>query len=466
MRFVSLTLLSVIPVLFASPAWAQAEAQFTPATSSLLEGPSAGSDAIFISASGLAGTEGWTVTSSEAWLTLVSNDSNSPTGIGFSNGTNLLQFNFAANTSAARAATIYIGGATSASLTVTQAGASFFPAGVVTVIPAGFNGPLFGPSGIAVDSQGNLYIADTAAHALVEWIASTQQVNPSSPGSLAPLDIKLDSAGNQYLLEVDPNTKYPYIFEVPNGNGQPVQLWTSTSVHPVGLCVDPAGQNVNVADGANSTSCVIEPLGNTNVTDAGDLAVGVNPQAPQGGAFITSLEINGVPVLPGQRTLPFGLSVDNGDHIYFIDTAGQVLRELNVSGTPTTAVLATGLLDSYYSAVDNARNVYLTSTLFRNVQELPHAYISPVAFTETAAGGTDSIQVLPASQSLTGPYAPVSSAPSWLTVQTAANWSSAVFIYRQHRGAAHCHDYGLGRASYRDPMGHPGCGGHDYHRRE
>jgi len=421
MKSLRLALLTVIPLLFALSAWAQPGVQFTLATSFLLEGPSAGSDAIFISASGLSGTEGWTVNVSDTWIALVANDSNSPTGIGFSNGTNLLRFNFTANAGASRTATIYIGGAASASLTVTQAGGSFVPAGTMTLIPAGLNGPLFGPSGIAVDNQGNLYIADTASHSIIEWIASTQQVNPLTPLSMAPVDIKLDAAGNQYLLEIDPNTKNAYIFEVPNGNGQPVQLWTSTSVHPVAVCVDAAGQNVYVADGANSTSCVIEPLGNTYVTDAGDLAIGANPLAPQGGGFITNLVIDGVPVIPGQRTLPFGLSVDNGDHIYFTDTAGQILRELDLYGQPKTTVLATGLLDAYYSAVDASRNVYLSGTLYRTIQEVPHAYMSPAAFAETAAAGSDSIQVLPISQSLTGVYAAVSSDPWWLTVQTAAN---------------------------------------------
>ena len=84
---------------------------------------------------------------------------------------------------------------------------------------------------------------------------------------------------------------------------------------------------------------------------------------------------------------------------------------------------ATGLPYDLYSSTDNYGNVFLSGTVLGEIQELPHAYVSPATLLEPAAtGGMDSIQVLPATQLLSGAYAPVvSSNAPWLTVTSAGN---------------------------------------------
>ena len=72
--------------------------------------------------------------------------------------------------SGVRTGTLNLAGLT---FTVTQAGASFTPVTSLTRLSAS---GLKTPQGIAVDGQGNVYIADTGHNAVKEWNRATQQI--------------------------------------------------------------------------------------------------------------------------------------------------------------------------------------------------------------------------------------------------------------------------------------------------
>jgi DNA-binding beta-propeller fold protein YncE len=58
------------------------------------------------------------------------------------------------------------------------------------------------PYGVALDSSGNLYIADTGNNAIREWIASTQQMTTLvSAGLNAPHGVAVDGQGNVYIAD-------------------------------------------------------------------------------------------------------------------------------------------------------------------------------------------------------------------------------------------------------------------------
>lgn len=119
-------------------------------TTSLLEGPAAGSDSVILCVNPNAAT--WTAMANAGWLHLAPANQN---GTG---STNVI-FSFDANSSATRVGTLTIGGQT---LTVTQAGSTYVAAGQLTTLvlyeyePVGDSGPV----GLAVDGFGDLYWAD------------------------------------------------------------------------------------------------------------------------------------------------------------------------------------------------------------------------------------------------------------------------------------------------------------------
>jgi DNA-binding beta-propeller fold protein YncE len=67
-------------------------------------------------------------------------------------------------------------------------------AAVTTTLATGLNGP----SALAVDGSGNVYIADTGNSAIKKWTASTQQITTLIPG-IAATGVAVDGAGNLYI---------------------------------------------------------------------------------------------------------------------------------------------------------------------------------------------------------------------------------------------------------------------------
>jgi len=444
MKLARTILFALLPLLLTTSALAQT-VQLTPALSSFVEPAQDGTDSVIVLATGLTGTETWQVNPSADWLTVVA-------GANFSDSGTRLRFHFTANTGATRTATINIGGPASATLTVTQAGQGYVHAGLVT-LASNANG-LLGPMGIATDNQGNLYIADQPSKTVQEWNASSQHLTQVNMGlswvgaadlsQVSPLDVALDAAGDMFFLFTTETSKSYFVAELP-ANQQTAQLiWNSSAVFPAQVCVDAAGQNVTLADNVNNASCATDLLGNTWVADIGDQTIGANPQSqnPIFLSFPNPLP-TGVTPAPGTILVPdtayngnpgggpiSGLSVDNGGYIYFADLTGTRLGRVDPFGTTGGGALyinqpvelANLLNGVFYTAVDSARNVYISEGPKQWVREMPNAYISTgrAGFTESADGGAGSIQVLPASQSLTGVFAPVSDSP-WLTVVSAAN---------------------------------------------
>jgi uncharacterized repeat protein (TIGR01451 family) len=344
-------------------------------TNSLLVGSAAGASSVVLTDGGA-----WTATSNSSFLHI-------STGSASGTGSGVVVFTYDAFTgTGTRTGTLTIAGLP---VTVTQAGTNYVgPGPVLTLVSSGLNGP----SGVAVDGSGNVYVADRNNNAVKEWSATTQQVTTlvssglSSPGSVA-----VDGSGNVYIADsLDSAIK-----EWSAATQQVTTLVSSGLNQPWGAAVDGSG-NVYIADSLNS-------------------AIKEWSAATQ---QVTSLVSSGL-------SYPNGVAVDGSGNVYIADYGSNSIMEQSAATQQLTTLATTqvpvGQHDTQEVAVDGSGNVYIADFINNAINEIPYVFVGPASLTEPASAGSDSLlQVLPATTNLTGIFAPTSD-QSWLTIGSIAN---------------------------------------------
>jgi hypothetical protein len=222
-----------------------------------------------------------------------------------------------------------------------------------------FNNPL----GVAVDTQGNVYVADTVNNAIREitpdGTVSTLAGNPfltnstgfqlggylDGPASVAlfndPTGVAVDSAGNVYVAD-EGNNVVRKLYLPPGGTNWQVATLagnpgfgykdgTGTNAQFYGLAevaVDGAG-NVYVADNSNSMIRKVTPEG--VVTTLAGQDQGFEP-------LLQGLP-NGYADGPGataQFFYPYGVAADGAGNVYVADTFNSEIRKVTPQGVVTT----------------------------------------------------------------------------------------------------------------------------------
>jgi hypothetical protein len=205
-----------------------------------------------------------------------------------------------------------------------------------------------------------------------------------SSGLNFPRGVAVDGAGDVFIADYSNNA-----IEEWNASTQTVSTLVSGLNDPRGVAVDGAG-NLFIADNLNNA---IEEW-NASTQTVSTLVSGLNG--------------------------PDGVAVDGAGNVFIADTQNRAVEEWNAS-TQTVSTLVSGLNFPRGVAVDGAGDVYIADPGNNAIEELPRAFVPGGAVSEGPAAGTDALPpVLPASQSLTGPFAP-SSDQNWLTVGPAAD---------------------------------------------
>jgi uncharacterized protein (TIGR03437 family) len=224
-------------------------------------------------------------------------------------------------------------------------------AGNGTVGYSGDNGPaaqaqLSEPSGVAVDAAGNVYIADTnnfcirkVSNGIITTFAGTPGVQFGSsngdggPATKAimstPHGIALDSSGDLYIAD----TNYDSIRKVSNGiittvagvggigfSGDSGSATQAALCQPYGVAVDSAG-NLYIADTQNNR---IRKVSNGVITTIAGI-----------GSSSSCASLYPAPV-GDQLNAPFGVAVDAAGNVYIADTLNARVRELPVGGSILT----------------------------------------------------------------------------------------------------------------------------------
>jgi sugar lactone lactonase YvrE len=291
-------------------------------------------------------------------------------------------------------------------LVTTLAGPGFIDASLAGV-SASFNNPL----GVAADSLGNVYVADSANNmirkitpsGLVSTFAGS--LNPGSANGMDsaasfnhPTGVALDGSGNLYVADygnslirkISPTGMVSTLAGV-NGNAGSTNgpAASATFNHPMGVAVDGAG-NVYVADYLNnmireiSSSGVVSTLAGTGMAGsangAGAVATFNNPTGVAvdlaGNVYVADLlnnlirEISPsgiVSTLAGNNSLgfhggvgtaatfsaPFGIAVDTAGNLYVGEEGNQIIRMIT-PGAQVTILAGTGAVGSLNGAAATA----------------------------------------------------------------------------------------------------------------
>ncbi|HVU25414.1 MAG TPA: immunoglobulin domain-containing protein [Opitutus sp.] len=241
-----------------------------------------------------------------------------------------------------------------------------------------------GPSGVAVDADGNVYVADSGNQTIRKitgaGVVTTLAGTPAHEGATdgtgsaaefnmddSPAEIAVDAAGNLYLADSDSSTirritgagvvttlaGMAGIYDAVDGTGGSARF-----AYPTGVAVDAAG-NVYVADTGNDTIRKITSGGvvTTLAGRAGD------PGASDGTG--SSARFNG----------PTSVVVDAEGTIYVADSSNATIRKITSAGVVSTLAGlagASGATDGAGAsarfsnprgvAVDGAGNVYVADS--------------------------------------------------------------------------------------------------------
>ena len=265
------------------------------------------------------------------------------------------------------------------------------------------------PNSVAVDGAGNVYVADTAnntirkitPNGIVRTLAGISGSHGSADGIgsnarfWAPFGIAADSAGNVYVADTANNTIRKITSDgvvstlagLAGHPGNKDGIGTNARFrNPWGVAVDGMG-NVFVADMSNDTIRKITPTGVVS-TLAGQAGI--------------SGSVNGVGN-SAQFNNPFAVAVDSAGNVYVSDSANDTIRKITPSGVVSTLAGLPGYAgdtdgngnDARFwnpqgLAVDDKGNIYVADTGNNTVRKItPMGVVTTLAGLAGASGTTD-----------------------------------------------------------------------------
>jgi serine/threonine-protein kinase len=274
--------------------------------------------------------------------------------------------------------------------------------GVITVLAGGVSpGDIDGtgaaasfsfPAGVAVDTAGNVYVADSGNNQIRKVTPAgvvTTLAGKSAAGSEdgvgananfnQPSGVAVDTAGNVYVADSGNNqirkvTPAGVVTTLAGKSAAGSEDGVGANANfnqPSGVAVDAAG-NVFVADGQNCEIRKITPAGLvTTLAGSKDVLGG---HADGSGATANFY-------------LPYGVAVDGSGNIYVADSGNNEIRKITPAGEVTTvagnpmrgdadgARAGAGFYSPFGVAVDGAGNLYVADAGNREVRKVTRAGI-------------------------------------------------------------------------------------------
>ena len=304
------------------------------------------------------------------------------------------------------------------------------------------------PEGLALDSADNLYITDTynqsirmvsAATGIISTLAGNNQIGsggdggpPKSASLQYPQDVAVDSQGNIYIADTS-NNKIRKVTAGANatistlagtggsglvGDGGPANSAELSS--PSGVAVDASG-NVYIADRGNnrvrqvSSGIINEFAGADHAQGDGGKATAAYLFSPQhfawdvnGNLYIADTGNNRIRKVTPDGTIstltsaisgPAGIVIDTAGNIYVsglyqvhkIDTQGNITTIVNAGGTggysgDGQAATSGQLSDALGLAIDASDNLYIADSFNHRIRKVSGGIITTVAGSGAVCG--------------------------------------------------------------------------------
>ena len=247
-----------------------------------------------------------------------------------------------------------------------------------TTLP--FSG-LHGPSGVAIDRSGNVFVADSSNSSnssnsrVVELLAGGGQITLPFSGLNGPSGVAIDRSGDVFVAD----TGNRRVVELPAGGTQ-ITLPFSRLIGPSGVAVD-GSDDVFVTDSLTNRVLELSPGGAQTILPFGGLdspsGVAVDEsddvfvadtgnsrvvELPAGSAQAFTLPFSGLNGAFSGLNGPSGVAVDGSSDLFVTDSSNSRLLELPAGGTQV-ALPFSGLNGPFGVAVDGSGDVFLTNGL-------------------------------------------------------------------------------------------------------
>jgi sugar lactone lactonase YvrE len=290
------------------------------------------------------------------------------------------------------------------------------------------------PSGAAMDSSGNLYVADNGNYEIrmisSSGIVSTLAGSAGQPGTtdgtgsaalfFDPQNLALDGNGNIYVVDGKADTVRKVVIAtgaVTTLAGSPGLTGTSDGTGSGARFNDPAGVgtdsngNVYVADSGNNTIRMVTPAG-VVTTLAGSAGSSGSADGTGSSARFNS---------------PYGVAVDSSGNIYVADSGNDTIREISPSMAVSTIAGAAGQGENVDGlaasarfnmpgdiAVDSADVLYIADTNNNTVRRFVQGSLSaPTGTVTTPAPASPIVAGTSVSMSVNVPTAGAGATLQW-----------------------------------------------------
>jgi trimeric autotransporter adhesin len=295
--------------------------------------------------------------------------------------------------------------------------------GNITTV-AGNTLSLSSPTGVAVDSSGNLYIADTGNQVVrkVSGSVTVTVAGTGTAGSLGnggpataaqlnfPTGVAVSAAGNLYITDFGNDA-----LRLVSGGVMTAPVFL-TGLEPSAVTIDPSGNVFFTAGGF----AVVEPQSNGNLTViAGNQTLNNGYSGDNGSA------------LSAQMNNPSGVAVDASGNLYIADDGNSVVRKVaggiitTVAGSPQGFIgdsgpaLSAQLSGPTYTATGPAGETYVVDSGHNVVRKVANGVITTVA--GTGVPGYSGDNGLATSATLNSPWGVVVDASGNLYISDSGN---------------------------------------------